>query len=256
MTSVPLSLPWLTCLKPNPRARLRLFCFPYAGGSSSVFRKWQDGLPLDVEICPVQPPGRGGRLRETPFTRVGPLVADCAQALMPFFDKPFAFFGHSKGAIVAFELARWLRRMGHSQPVILLVSGRRAPQFPDKVSHTYKLPDADFIAELRRLNGTPKEVLEHPEMMALFLPLLRADFELIQTYNYAPEPALACPIAAFGGLGDEVGSGACLEAWREQTTGRFSLHMLPGDHFFLHTARPLLLETVARRLNESLESTV
>jgi medium-chain acyl-[acyl-carrier-protein] hydrolase len=255
MTGASFSTPWLARAQPNPRARLRLFCFPYAGGSSVIFREWQNRLPVDIEVCPVQPPGRGGRLREAPFTRVGPLVAECARALSPYFDKPFAFFGHSKGAVVAFELARWLRRMGHSQPAIMFVSGRRAPQFSD-AEHTYDLPDEAFIAQLRDLNGTPKEVLEHPEMMELLLPLLRADFELIQTYVYTPEAPLACPIAAFGGLGDEETNGECLEAWREQTTGRFSLQMLPGDHFFLHSARPLLLEALARRLTERLENTI
>lgn len=254
MTSAPFPTPWLTCPRPNPRARLRLFCFPYAGGSTMIYRQWQDALPAEVELCPVQLPGRAARLREAPFTRVEPLVAACAEALGPYLDKPFAFFGHSMGATIGFELARWLRRHGGPQPRILFVSGRRAPQLPDTLPHTYDLPDADFIADLRRLNGTPTEVLEHPEMMALLLPLLRADFELIQTYSYTPEPPLSCPIAAFGGVEDEEGSGPFLEAWREQTTGGFSLQLFPGDHFFLHTARAPLLEALSRRLHESLRT--
>ena len=157
--------PWIACRKPRPQARLRLFCFPYAGGGASIFRTWPDGLPADVEVCPVQLPGRGTRLMERPFTQLSPLVEALAQALLPLLDKPFAFFGHSLGALVSFELARHLRRQYGVHPVRLFVSACRAPQIPHRDRPIHTLPEAEFLAELRRLNGTPAEVLEHEELM-------------------------------------------------------------------------------------------
>ncbi|HEX8180753.1 MAG TPA: alpha/beta fold hydrolase [Pyrinomonadaceae bacterium] len=248
MTERTASNPWLTWPKPNPQARLRLFCFPYAGGSNLIYRNWHEGLPADVELCPVQLPGRGNRLREPAFTSLPPLVVAAAAALRPYLDKPFAFFGHSMGASIGFELARYLRRHAGLEPAYLFVSGRCAPRAVNPERQTYNLPEPEFIEELRRLQGTPAEVLAHPEMMQLLLPLLRADFELIQTYVYEPEPPLACPLAVFGGLQDDDTSRACLEPWREQTSATFSLQIFPGDHFFLNTARPLLLQSITRKL--------
>jgi medium-chain acyl-[acyl-carrier-protein] hydrolase len=241
--------PWLMCTRPRPEARWRLLCFPYAGGGANIFRGWQDGLPSTIEVCAVELPGRAKRLLETPFTDLSSLVRIAAHALLPYLDKPFAFFSHSMGAIISFELARYLRDEEGLKPLHLFVAGRRAPQLPETDVPTYNLPEADFIQELRRLQGTPEEVLENPELMELMLPILRADFELIQTYHYTDEAPLDCPITAFGGEQDEGVSLADLEAWREQTTNTFSLHILPGNHFFLNTARPLLLKTVARELS-------
>lgn len=248
MTSRPNTNPWATFPRPRQHPRVRLFCFPYAGGSSLVYRQWPDGLPADVELCAVQLPGRGNRLREPAYTQLPPLVEVLSTALLPYLDVPFAFFGHSMGATIGFELARSLRRARAPEPFHLFVSGRRAPQSPDTDPPSYHLPEPAFVEQLRQLNGTPKEVLEHPEMMQLLLPLLRADFQLIQTYAYKPGPPLACPITAFGGVQDLDAGRDLLELWREQTTAGFSLHMLPGDHFFLHTSRDLLLQTISRKL--------
>jgi medium-chain acyl-[acyl-carrier-protein] hydrolase len=250
MTSKPNANPWVSFFRPNPRARLRLFCFPYAGASSLIYRQWPEELPADVELCAVQLPGRGGRLREPAFRHMPTLVEVLAEALLPLFDRPFAFFGHSMGASIGFELARRLRRVRAPEPVHLFVSGRRAAQIPMTDPPSYQLPEPVFIEELRRLNGTPQEVLEHPEMMQLLLPVLRADFELIQTYTYEPGPPLACPISAFGGLQDFDASRDLLAPWREQTTGAFSLQLLPGDHFFLHTSRHHLLQLISRELHQ------
>jgi medium-chain acyl-[acyl-carrier-protein] hydrolase len=205
-------------------------------------------MPDTVEVCPVQLPGREMRLTEAPFKRLPGLVRAVTQALLPYLEKPFAFFGHSMGALVSFELARQLRRQHGLEPVHLFVSGSRSPQMRDKSHPTYDLPDAQFMKELHSLNGTPKEVLEHPKLMALMLPMLRADFEVCQTYRYVDEPPLSCPLTVFGGLQDETDRES-LETWREQTTASFSLRMLPGDHFFLHTARSQLIRMVAQELS-------
>jgi medium-chain acyl-[acyl-carrier-protein] hydrolase len=239
---------WIACRKSNPQARLRLFCFPYAGTGASIFRTWSDGLPADVEVCPVQFPGRGTRLMETPFTQLSPLVQGLAQALVPLLDKPFAFFGHSLGALVGFELARQLRRQSGVQPVRLFVSADRAPQIPHRDRPIHALPEGEFLEELRRLNGIPGKVLEEVELMQMMLPVLRADFAVYETYVYSTEPPLNCPISTFGGLQDHRVSRGDLEAWRDQTSDTFSLRMFPGDHFFWNTTQPLLLQVLSQEL--------
>src|SRR4029453_515698 len=239
---------WIACCKPRPQARLRLFCFPYAGGGALIFRTWSDGLPAEVEVCPIQLPGRGTRLMEPLFTQLSPLIQALAQALLPLLDKPFAFFGHSLGALVSFELARQLRRQYGVQPVRLFISADRAPQIPNRDPPIHSLPEGEFLVELRRLNGTPREVLEDEELRQIMLPLLRADFAVYETYGYSTEPPLNCPISAFGGLQDHRVSRGDLEAWRDQTSVSVSLRMFPGDHFFLNTTQASLLGALSQEL--------
>lgn len=243
-----LSNAWIMCPRSNQRARLRLFCFPYAGGAASVFNMWPDNLPPDVEVCPVQFPGREGRLREAPFTQLKPLVLALAQAIRPHLDKPFAFFGHSLGAMVGFELARQLRGENGPAPLHLFVSGSPAPQLPRRRSAIHQLPEKEFIKELALINGTPAAVLHNVELMQLFLPILRADFAMHETYRYAAGEPLDCSLSAFGGLADSEVSRQDSEAWRDQTRGAFKLRMLPGDHFFLRSARTLLLQAISQDL--------
>ena len=239
---------WIAFRKPNPQACLRLFCFPNAGTGASIFRTWSRGLPADVEVCPVQLPGRGTRLIETPFTQLTPLVQALAQALVPLLDKPFAFFGHSLGALVGFELARQLRRQSGVQPVHLFISADRAPQIPHQDRPIHELPEGELLVELRRLNGIPGKVLEDVELMQIMLPVLRADLAVYETYVYSTEPPLNCPISTFGGLQDHRVSRGDLEAWSDQTSVSFSLRMFPGDHFFWHTTQPLLLQVLSQEL--------
>jgi medium-chain acyl-[acyl-carrier-protein] hydrolase len=242
---------WFTNLRPNREARLRLFCFPYAGGASTIFRQWPQRLPANVQVSAAQLPGRGPRTREAPFKSLPALVEQITLAIEPHLDRPFAFFGYSLGAIVAFELARRLRQQGGLEPLRLFVAACRAPQIPETHEPTYNLPEPELLDRLRRLNGTPKEVLEHPELIQLMLPLLRADFEMVETYAYAAAPPLRSPISAFGGLHDQEVKREHLEAWRDQTTGDFNIRMFEGDHFFIHQAEPLLLDVIARELIQS-----
>ena len=214
-----------------------------------TFRTWCDRIPKTVELCSVELPGRGTRLQEPLFTRLTPLVEAIAPALLPYLDKPFAFFGHSMGAMICFELTRLLRLEYNISPVHLFVSGRRAPQIPDPKPPIHALPEALFIEELRRLNGTPEAVLENRELMELLLPILRADFAIVETYTYINEPALECPITAFGGLQDREVDRENLEAWQEQTRAAFALQMFPGDHFFLNSGQTMLLESLTRSLD-------
>lgn len=248
MTNTSTFKSWVTCPKPNPQANLRLFCFPYAGGSSLIFRKWSESLPSTVEVCPVELPGRGSQMKLAPFTRLESLVEALTLALKPHLDKQFAFFGHSMGALISFELARLLRKQYTLEPVHLFVSGRRAPQIPNTKPPIHTLGDSEFKEELRRLNGTPKAVLENAELMELLVPIVRADFAVLETYVYSYDPPLDFPIAVFGGLEDTEAKYEELEAWREQTNSGFSLQMLPGDHFFINSAQSLLLESLKGKL--------
>jgi medium-chain acyl-[acyl-carrier-protein] hydrolase len=245
-----LSTPWLGRFKPNPQAQLRLFCFPYAGGGTLAFRGWAENLPAGVEICPVQLPGREHRMREPALTSIPVIVEAAAEALAPHLDKPFAFFGHSMGALISFDLARTLRDRHGITPVRLFVSGCRAPHLKRKRPPTYNLSEAEFVHELRSLNGTPRELLDSPDLMRLLLPLLRADFEASETYAYVPGAPLDCPIHAFGGTDDPEVDRREIREWCEQTVAEFSLKMFPGDHFFLHSARPLLLDALAQQLRQ------
>lgn len=240
--------PWVVRAKESPAAPLRLFCFPYAGGAANVFHQWSSLLPPSIEVCAVQPPGRGSRLLEVPFTDSGELVRAAADALLPYMDRPFALFGHSMGALVAFELARLLRREWLRGPLCLFVGGRCAPHIPETRPPLHALPEPQLLKELELMNGTPEEVLAHPDLMKLMLPLLRGDFSVAETYRYTDEPPLDCSITAFGGLGDAGVSRQGLEAWKAQTRVAFSLHMLAGDHFFLHTAERPLLDVVASEM--------
>jgi medium-chain acyl-[acyl-carrier-protein] hydrolase len=161
------------------------------------------------------------------------LVKVIADRIAPELDVPYALYGHSMGATISFELARELFRRHSTPPQHLFVSGRRAPQCPRTEPITFNLPHDEFIAELRRLNGTPREVLENPELLELFMDLLRADFELVDTYEYHPAEPLSCPITVYGGLHDKEVSAESCNAWKEQTSAGFNVRMVSGDHFFI-----------------------
>jgi medium-chain acyl-[acyl-carrier-protein] hydrolase len=244
---------WLTYPKPNPQAKLRLFCFPYAGGSAWVFRPWLNHLPNSIELCPIELPARGKRWAESPITRLDILTKALKTAILSHLDKPFAFFGHSMGGLISFELTRLLAKEYHISPVYLFISGCRAPQIRDLDPPIHNLPEPEFIEELRRLNGTPKAVLENAELMELVLPALRSDFEIIETYDHSIETPLKCPIAVFGGLQDNEVSQDDLQAWHLQTSNTFSLEMFEGDHFFIDSVRSLLLISIMSKLSNKIK---
>lgn len=243
------STSWIITPKPDRRAKLRLFCFHYAGGGASIYRTWPTDLPSTIEVCAVQLPGRERRLNEPAFTTLAPMLDQLVEVILPSLDMPYAFFGHSLGALVAFELTRMLSVRYSLLPVHLLVSGRGAPQMPDMVPPIHHLPDDGFIDGLRRLDGTPEEVLQIPELMELLLPTLRADFAVSETYIYTPDKPLDCPISAFGGQDDQFAAYPELAGWKQQTNRAFNLHMFPGNHFFLHSSRVEVIRTVARDLD-------
>ncbi len=247
---------WLTCPQANPKAKLRLFCFHYAGGGGLIFRNWSAYFSPSIELLAVELPGRGKRLREPPYTQLKPLIQALSLALYSYLDKPFVFFGHSMGGLVCFELARQLRREYDLTPQHLFVSACRAPQIPDPYPPIHQLEKSEFIEELRRYNGTPEAVLQNQELMDLLLPCLRADFAVLETYNYQPEHPLDCDITAFYGLEDQQVNQAEMQAWEKQTTADFCLQTLPGDHFFLHSHQSVLIQLLNLRINQILRALI
>jgi len=246
---------WWICPKPNAQARLRLFCFPYAGGGSVIYRPWAADLPESIELWCIRLPGREG-LRALPaFTRLEALVTALVPVIRPYLHMPFAFFGHSMGALISFELTHKLCRQHNLVPVHLFVSAHRAPQLPDRDPPLHHLSESELLTQLQRLNGTPQAVLQDTELMQFFLPVLRADFAVCETYSYTAKPPLTCPISAFGGWQDPRVSYDELAAWREHTCGAFMHRMLPGDHFFLHSAQAQLLQALAQDLAWYLKTT-
>jgi medium-chain acyl-[acyl-carrier-protein] hydrolase len=239
--------PWVTSPRPRPNPSLRLFCLPFSGAGASAYIPWSADLPETIEVCPIQLPGRETRMSEAPFQRLTPLVQALATAIVPWLDLPFAVFGHSLGALIGYELAREFRRRKLPGPRYLFASGRRAPHIVDP-DPLHRLSDTDFIARLRRMDGTPEAILREPELLALFLPILRADLAVNEAEVHVPEAALDCPITAFGGLTDERAPREGIEAWRQHTSGPFSTEMFPGGHFFLRSSRVDLLQSITRQL--------
>jgi medium-chain acyl-[acyl-carrier-protein] hydrolase len=242
---------WIVCPDPRPGHHIRLFCFSYAGGGASLFCTWPHDLSPDIEICAIQLPGRESRLTEAPYAEMGPLIDMLSAKIGPLLDRPFAFFGHSMGALVSFELARSLRRRSNLSPLHLIVSGRGAAHRSPRVVVDHRLPTDEMIGALRRLDGTPEEVLLNRELMELVLPTIRADFAVCGTYAYRHEPPLACPITAFGSRTDPHVSIDDLAAWRAQTNGPFSLRTFEGGHFFVRDARTSVLRAVQQTLSQA-----
>jgi surfactin synthase thioesterase subunit len=240
--------PWFWCPRRVPSRQIRLFCFPYAGASASAYRTWPERLPAGVEVWAAQLPGRGPRLRERPLTRPEPLLAALEAALAPHLGEPFALFGHSMGALIAFELCRRLRGRGRPLPAHLFVSGRAPPNHDRSSAPVRSLSDAQLIARLRRYGGTPAPVLENEELLELLLPAIRADFELLDAWRHVPEPPLAVPLTVLGGTDDPLTPPESLEGWREQTSGEWALHSVPGGHFFVHTEEAAVLRVISQRL--------
>jgi medium-chain acyl-[acyl-carrier-protein] hydrolase len=239
---------WLIRYAPPAVPRLRLFCFPYAGAGASLFASWREALPDGLELSAVQLPGRENRLREQPYSRLEKLLPELAEAIRPYLDLPFAMLGYSFGALLAFELTRHLRRHGRPLPHHLLVLGRRAPHLASRLPPVHLCPDAELVEWMRGLGGTPTLILEHPELLPIFLPVLRADLTLHETYAYQPEAPLDLPISAFGGLNDSQVSRKEMEAWAEQTNGPFTLRLYPGGHFFLKSYQAMVLRDISALL--------
>ncbi|WP_069811175.1 thioesterase II family protein [Streptomyces sp. TP-A0874] len=225
---------WFRCFRPRPQAAVLLYALPFAGGGAAFYRAWADRLPASVELRAVQLPGRQDRMAEPPAVDCAALCRSLASALRDdLSDRPFALFGHSMGALLSFELARELRRLGERAPVALGVSGWSSPR--DRLPHGRytTLSDAEFLTVVRRLGGMPQDVLDEPDLLSLVLPTLRADFQVVEGYSYREEPPLDLPMSVFGGVSDPFTERQGLEGWQQETTGPVTVRHYPGRHFYL-----------------------
>jgi medium-chain acyl-[acyl-carrier-protein] hydrolase len=225
-------------------------CVPYAGGGVSGFARWPAALPLDTEVLAVQMPAREGRIQDLPVSDLDVVVGAIAAELDAMPPVPLAVFAHSVGALVAFEVSRALRSRGRGEPAHFIASGSRAPRRESTATPLHTLPDAEFVRRVHdTYGGIPQALLDEPSLMAMFLPALRADIQLLETYRYEEQPPLNCPITVFGGREDRTREADDLAAWAAETTGPFALEMFPGGHFFLNTARAEVLRAIAAVLS-------
>lgn len=244
--------PWFIYPTPAPATPVRLFCLPYAGGGASIYRAWPSRMP-GVEVANVELPGRETRLGEPARAEWVPLVTELADAIEPQLTKPYAVFGHSLGARLAFELCREIRRRDLPPPLALFASGCRAPHVPRVPNPPLAaLPDRSFIAMLQHSYGTPPDVFDDPELTHLLLPALRADFTLVDGYEYTDEPALPWPIHTFGGTDDPDAREDTLLAWQVHTSASFRLRSYGGGHFVLRSRPKEYAEAITADLAELL----
>jgi medium-chain acyl-[acyl-carrier-protein] hydrolase len=239
MTDV--SSKWFVRPQMKPEATTRLFFFPYAGGGPTVFTKWYADLPSHIEGIVVHYPGRGSRFNEPAINDMPRMVTELSQAIQPLLDHPFAFFGHSMGGLIAFELARKLRANHLPLPNYLFVSACGAPHLTGANPKNHQLPDDEFMNELDQLNGIPAE-LKNPEAMKLLLPIVRADFQLVETYQFHPDEPFNFPISAFGALDDPRVNRERIDAWAIHTQAKFESHFFSGGHFFINETKEDILK--------------
>lgn len=238
---------WCYWPEPNRDAGIRLFCIPYAGSGPQIFAEWPSRLPKSVEVCGLSLPGRWVRWREGPFRRMGDLLEACVRPISRCLDKPYCIYGHSMGALIAYELARELRRRGARQPLMLFVSGCGAPHIKAPYS-MHALSDDAFLDALQKLGGIWDNFREDPGLVDLVLPTLRADVELVEKYRCQPDRPLDSAITAFAGDEDPIVEKAAVALWRGYTSGEFRLHEFPGDHFFVNTSEGEFLKTLTEEL--------
>ncbi|MDZ4684667.1 MAG: alpha/beta fold hydrolase [Planctomycetaceae bacterium] len=242
---------WLT-IRPRDQASARIFCLPYAGSGASVFSHWQSSLPSSLEVCPIQLPGRENRLTEPPVRVVQELAEQIARQILPWLNRPFVLFGHSYGALLAFEVIRSLRRSGSPAPVKLLVSAFCAPRVRPFHRGLHQLDRKELMQWLQETSGEADEALADREWQDLLLPTLRADLEALEHYQYASEPLLECPVTAFVGKEDQIAPWEKMIAWRRETFADFKMHVIEGKHLFLRSTRTSLLRLIQQEMTTTL----
>lgn len=224
---------WFLTVGRRAHPRVRVFCFPWAGVGSAVYRLWPAAFSDDVEVLPIQLPGRGWRVSEDPVRDLEALADQVTEAMLPLCDRPFVVFGHSMGSWLGLLASERLEALGRV-PEAVLASGRQGPASGPLMSPMTHLDDGAFLDEMqRRYAAIPSEVVSDPELLSLVLPALRADIEAMERYRHRPGPKVSCPIVAIGGESDPVVPVRHLVTWADETSGSFDLHTAPGGHFYL-----------------------
>ncbi len=242
--------PWFVTPNPLRTPKLRLICFPYAGGNSSTYTPWANKLTDGVELVAVQPPGRAARLFEQAFDTMDSLIEPLLNEIADYTREPYVMYGHSLGSRVCFELIRQLSVNNMSLPQHFIASGSKAPHSQRDRKVTYNLPHDEFVEELRRMNGTPEEVLQNKELLEMLLPLLRADFAIAEVYQAEALMKYDCPVSVFGGKADKDVPIEKLKDWQAHFNPLIDIQTFPGGHFFIESDRDLVIEKV----NITLES--
>lgn len=252
----PLDNPWFVRHSRNGRGAQRLFCFPYAGGNAHIFRPWANLLPASIEVVAIQAPGKGARLLETPYVRLADLIDGLLPHLLPAIaEHPFSFFGHSNGALLAFELACTLQARGLPMPKRLLLSASPAPWTRDIEQPYSSMSVEAFKQVLRDLEGTPAEVLDDPELFDLMLPGLRADFALAEHYRWSHPELLEIPTSIYWAEQDRIDERQ-IKAWQSRISPAVQFERMPGGHFFIHSHQDLLTAHVAKILTNDNATTL
>ncbi len=235
---------WFKIYQSSPAAKLRIFCFPYAGGNAQIFSNWSNQLPESVDLYAIQSPGRGRRFSEKPIGCLKTKVQILHQEILPFTDIPYIFVGHSNGALLAYELARELQKSGNCNLQHIVLSAKRAPHLPSLKEPIHALPKKQFLAELKDYNFTPNEVLENEELMELFMPMLRADFSLSDTHQFDQGCRLDSDASLFWGNQDEDIPLGDVLAWKELINGETNEVEFNDGHFFITNSEDLFLQEI------------
>jgi acyl transferase domain-containing protein/surfactin synthase thioesterase subunit len=239
---------WIAYHKPKPNSYLRLFCFHPWGSSASIFKNWSDELPPHIEVLPIQLPGRQQRLKEKPFTEFVTLIQVLGDFIHPYLDKPFAFYGHSMGALIAFELAYVVKQKYNINPQYLFLGGAQPPSDVSFLNRIENLSQNQTLNYLLDISEIPEAIYNDKSLVEEFMEIFKADLQLLQSYCHKEQEPLDCPIYIFGGVDDASISEKQLSLWYRYTQNTFKLQMLPGKHMFLNTSRKLILDIIYQEI--------
>lgn len=238
--------------RPSANAKIRLVCFPYAGGGSAIYTPWIDKLPQEVELALIQLPGRGARFGQQPYQTINTMVEDVVEELGKLPPKNLFFYGHSMGARVAYEVTLMLHREKCPLPIHIVAAGSMAPRIPRKAKNSYNLTDNEFIEHLMELKGTPEEVLANRDLMELLLPTLRADFKIVETYINNSTVVIPTKLSVFAGKQDLTVELAELEPWFDVFQENDGISWFAGGHFFINENSHDVLTVLSKKVESYL----